>query len=476
MAQQIPITNGFYISNSLPISHQECTNWYVNTTQADDWTQEQLFGTPGITQLATTGTVKQVNRGAHVKNGIPYFVNGDGLYSLDRTMDGDDEGFSTTLLGTIEGDGFVSMADNGTQLIVLVPGGKGYIYNESSGTPFQEITDLDFDANGNPQYVVFINGYFAASTDSKKWIVSSLNDGLSWDALDFASAESDPDAIVAPVIVNNQVFITGSETTEGFQSIDGAGFPFQRNNLFMDKGCSAPSTLVRANKTFFMVGAGVNESPAVWMFTGITFEKISTTAIDNVLNAYSDTDLGQAFAWTYAQSGAYFVGFSFPDRSFVFDMVTSRWHERKSIVNDILVRWRANSLITAYGRVLVGDSVDGRIGALDLDVYTEYGNNIIRIVSTQPFANQGDEISSTMIELTMEPGVGNEAVPDPAISMSLSKDSKTFSYERTRAIGKIGDYKRRVVWRKNGRFPRMVVMKFRLSDPVKPVIIKLESE
>ena len=133
--------------------------------------------------------------------------------------------FSTTILGTIPGNGRVFIADNGTQLMILVPGGSGYIYNESDTPAFQQITDPDFNANGNPQHLCFIDGYFACTTDSKKWIVSALNNGLSWSALDFASAESDPDAIVAAAVIQNQIFIMGSETTEGYANIGGSGFP-----------------------------------------------------------------------------------------------------------------------------------------------------------------------------------------------------------------------------------------------------------
>jgi hypothetical protein len=474
----IPIANGFYESESLPLSAQQCVNWYPNIPQNQALSQENLFGTPGINQLATTGTIGQVNRGAHVKNDLPYFVNGDKLYSLDRTIDADlAETFSTTALGTIEGSGRVSMADNGTQLMILVPGGKGYIYDEDAGTPFQEITDLDFTANGNPQYVVFIDGYFACSTDSKKWIISALNDGLSWDALDFSSAESDPDDIVAPVVFRNKIFMTGSETTEAFSNVpNGSGFPFVRSNIFMSKGCFAPFSLIVAHNTFMMIGGGVNESPAVWQFTGSSFQKISITAIDNQLSKFSDSDIKAAFSFSYADKGAYFVGFTVDDFTFVYDVINQRWHERSSNVDEDDIKWRVNSLVTAYGRVLVGDSQDGRIGELDSDVYTEYGDNIRRIVTTQPFSDMGNSIKVSAVELTVESGMGNSDRPDPKVSMDVSRDGKTFTYERNRSMGKIGEYNRRAVWYKNGRFPRLAVLRFKMSDPVKPVIIKCEAQ
>ena len=470
----VPIANGTYESDSLPISGQECVNWYPNIVQNAGLSPETLFGTPGIEQRTTTGT--DANRGAHVKNGIPYFVQGNTLYSLDRVINPDlSETYSTTSLGTIAGTKRVSMADNGTQLMILVPGDAGYIYNEDDGTPFQTITDPDFTANGAPQYVKFVDGYFSVSTDSKKWIISALNNGLAWNALDFGTAESDPDDIVAPIVFRNKLFILGSETGDAFQNApNGSGFPFVRSNIFLDKGCFAPNTLILAHNTFMMIGGGVNESPAIWQYAGGGFLKVSTTAIDGVLAKFTKEEVADAFSFTHADKGAYFVGFTIKDRTFVFDVVTSRWHERKSLINDINGQYRVSSIVTAYGHVFVGDTIDGRIGQLSGDYYMEYGSVIIRTVATQPFSAEGSPLRISSIELTIESGVGNDDEEDPKMSMDVSRDGKTFDFERVRSIGKIGEYTKRAIWRRQGRFPRFAVVRFKLSDPVKPVIIKCE--
>lgn len=409
--------------------------------------------------------------------GIPYFVNGTKLYRLDRAIVAGVETFTYTDLGTIEGVSRVSMADNGTQLMILVPGGKGYIYTTAGG--LVEITDTDFTAY-SVQYVVFIDGYFACSTTSKVWIISNLNDGTTWDALDTGTAESDPDPIVAPVVYQNQIFMTGSETTEGFQNIGGAGFPFQRNNITLDKGCYAPFTLISTNERFFMIGGGKNESAAVWSYQGGSFSKVSTLAIDRILSGYTFTSLAEAYSLAWSTDGQYFVAFVFEDRAFIFNMTTNLWHEQQSTITIDSVptqtRWRVNSLITAYGYTLVGDSQDGRIGKMLTSEYQEYGVDIVRVFSTGPLINGGKSFRIPRIELTMESGVGNSKVPEPLVSMALSKDAKTFGYERTRKIGKIGQYNKRIIWRKNGRFPRMCIMKFRLTDPVKAVFMKLEAD
>lgn len=476
---QVPIGQGFYVSDSLPISHQECVNWIPVKQTTPALADTVLIGSPGIVQLATSGTAAtEFNRGAHVLASIPYFINGTTLYQLTRTVVDGVETFSLVGLGTIEGTARVSLADNGTQLMILVPGGKGYIYSVAGG--LVEITDADFTANGNPQFVKYIDGYFACSTDSKKWIISALNDGTVWDALDVGSAESDPDNIVAPIIYNNQVYLTGAETTEVFQNIGGSGFPFQRSNIFLDKGCYAPYTLIANNKRFFMVGGGVNEKAGIWAFSDGAYTKISTIPIDDILNSYTDTTLATAFSLAWGARGQYFVAFTFITRTFVYNITTGIWHEHKSSINDIngdpqQLPWRVNSIVTAYGYTLVGDAVDGRVGRLDTNIYTEYDEEIVRVFSTIPISNEGKGFSMPRVELTMEAGVGNGVV-DPAVSMDISRDAKTFTYERVRRIGKIGKYGQRTIWHRNGYIPRFCILRFRLSDPIKPVVIKLEVE
>lgn len=475
----IPISGGFYVSDSLPISNQLCTNWYPNIPQTEGaWSKGNLFGCSGISQIQTTGESKQVNRGQHVKAGKPYFLNGETLYRLDRSFDAEgNEVFATVSLGQIPGEERVSMADNGTELMVLVPGGKGYIIDESSGTPFVEITDAGFTANGNPQIVVFIDSYFVCSTDSKKFIRSDANDGESWNSLNLYSAESDPDDIVGLQVYNNKLYVGGGETFEEFFNDAGV---FRRTGLFIDKGLFAPFSTISTNNNFMWIGGGTNESPAIWTLNGNTPVKVSTTAIDSALQDFSLEQIEEAFAYSYAQNGAYFVGFSLPTRTFELNTITGRWNERTSqIINSKglaeTIRWRANSIGTAYNKVLCGDSQDGRIGSVEVDTYTEYDSEIIRTMSTLVISDQGHALLIPELEATFEAGVGDDETEDPKIRMSFSRDGKSFSDELIRSIGKIGEYERRAIWYRLGRFPRMFIMKMEMSDPVNPTFIKLEA-
>jgi muconolactone delta-isomerase len=75
----------------------------------------------------------------------------------------------------------------------------------------------------------------------------------------------------------------------------------------------------------------------------------------------------------------------------------------------------------------------------------------------------------------MESGVGDFDIEDPEIRMSSSKDGKKFNDERTQKIGKRGEFNKRCIWRRLGRFARFSIFRFSMSDKVKPVVIKLEA-
>jgi hypothetical protein len=473
----IPL-DGQYQSDSLTISNQLNVNCYINIPQTQSFSQANLFGTAGIDGISTTGASRQANRGSHVKDGKPYFVNGETLYRQDLATVAGSEVFTNVVIGTIAGTGRVSMADNGTQLMVLIPGGNGYIINEAASPVFQQIIDADFTANGLPQYVAFVDSFFVVTTNTKKFIKSAPNNGLDWNALDFGSAESDPDDIVSLIINKNRVYIAGSETIEEFQNVGSGGFPFQRTGMFIPKGVFAPLSMVNVGGSFMWIGGGKNEGAAIWQLNGSTAVKVSNTAIDSQIQKFSQDDLRSAFAYSFSQNGQTFVGFTFPRLTIEYNIISGKWNEKKSqIINASgfteLIRWRCNSLVTAYGRLIVFDSQDGRVGELKADTYTEYDRVIIRKFSTFTIFNDESSFSIPEVELTMESGVGNAAQPNPQIRMSTSRDDKKFNDPITRFIGPEGDNERRQIWARAGRFPRMCICLFEYSDPCKFAVLRL---
>lgn len=475
--QPLEIANGFYVSDSLQLSAQRCINWIPVIPQAAALNNRALFDVPGLTLFSS---VTGVNRGGQEMKEVPYFVNGNTLYSVSSV------GVSTAR-GTIEGSGRVSLANNGQFLVVVVPGGKSYGFDNENNT-LTEITDPAFRVSDT---VVFQDGLFVfSSSDGKVFFNSNLNNPFQYDGLDVGAANVDPDRIVALHVNHNELFVCGSETIELFDNVGGAGFPYIRiEGANIQKGVHAKFSLVEFDNTFMFIGGGLNEKSSIWKVTGSSsVVKLSTSAIDNAIQEFTTDEISNAFAWTYASGGNFFAGFTFessriPCKTFVFDATTSAlagqstWHERQSGVTDN--SWRVNSIVSAYGKLLVGDAQGGNIGFIDKANFTEYGNVMVQERSSQPFSAGGLPIFAGELQLTMESGVGLTIGQgsDPQIRMDFSDDGgRTFSSEFWRSYGKIGEYSSVPTWRRQGRIPKHRILRFKTSEPVKSVIIKLEAD
>lgn len=488
---QLPIAQGFYESESLPLSAQDCVNWYVNIPQTLTLTQANLFGTPGLNELANNNVLNTITRGSGPLGEVPYFVIGNKLYRLVRTFPAGVETFdlfdvSTAAGVDIAGTGPVIISQNATQLCIITPDesttNNGYILTIDTDDLVQ-ITDAAFD--GPVSGLAFADGLFLfTKKNGKKFFQSPLGDGrgtgsggTAYDALAFGTAEVDPDPIKGIVVYSNQVFILGVVTCEVFKNVGTVPFSFQRINGFvMPKGLNSPFTLTEFQTSFVFIGSGKNEKPSIWRFTGNGFAKISTTAIDHALRAFTDIEIDNAVSWVYAESGAFFVGFTIGDKTFVYDDITKIWHRRMSTFDGSDFQYRVASMVSGYGRVLVGDLVDGRVGELRRDLYQEYTNSIRAIVVTRPFDNDGDALFINNIEALMETGTGtNTEAGNITLSWSLD-GGRTFNSPLPRTLGRAGQHTQRPIWRQINRAPRDIAFRFEFTGNVKRTFLKLEGD
>lgn len=501
MRVTLPIAQGFYVSKSLPISAQRVVNWRPSVPQTSTITDANLFPTEGIESIVG-GSVIDNCRGAHVLAGVPYFVISSSLYRLERSLSSGVFEYNLVNIGAIAGAKRVYMADNGVQLcIVAIPDaetlGESYIFTADPDT-LTTITDPNFD--GPASSVVYASGYFVFhKSDGKKFFNSPLNDGLGpYDALDFNVAEADPDQIRGMSVLNNQLYVLGSETVQIFRDIGRAPSPFSPiQGGVLDVGVDAPQTIIKYSSGIAFVGSGENESPSVWLIAGGQKNKISTLAIDNELSKINfSASEPNIYSWVYSKDGAFMLGISVPGTCYVYDLQNQRWHERRSIDGQELSSYRVSHIVKAYDQNIVGDIQSGNLGILDENVYLEYGVLTPRFATSRPFDNTGNPTSVASIEAVVEAGDGlpnditvasgyNEAGEliassggsEPFIALSWSDDGgRTFKGFIARSMGKIGEYMKRPIWPRLGRFPRQRVIKFEVSSPTNAVLIKVEAD
>jgi len=320
-------------------------------------------------------------------------------------------------------------------------------------------------------------------TEGKIAFHSPLNDyrgdtngGTAYDALDFMTAEADPDEIKSSVNFKDQLFLIGAETTQVYKNIGRVPAAFETIQGFvLSKGIDAVNSVVIGQETFAFIGGGPNENPAVWAYTGNGYTKVSTRAIDNVLQELTDTELSEVTAWSYANFGQYFIGFILPNTCFVYNFTNGKWHERRSFNNNVEITYRSNFFLTAYGRVMCGDTITGIIGEVSENTHLEY-DELIRITFTsRPFDDSGNSYRISALEAVFQSGMGNDYVRDPKVRISWSDDGgRTYNNEIQRSIGKRGEYKNRAIWRRQGRTARSRTFKLEYAENTKFTLIKIE--
>lgn len=475
MGQRIPlpVPLGSYLSEVSPLSARRVINWIPVVSESRASSTNILLQRYGLSTFADTDS--GVGRGQHVMSDVEFSVNGNSLFTTSSS------GVSTNL-GTITGTKRVSMADNGTLLVIVVPGGDAFVWD---GTSLTQITDPDFQTSDT---VEFYRGLFVFTTsDGKQLFVSSLNQPLIFDALDFGSAEGDPDRIVTQILTNDELTILGSETGEVFKFVGGAGFPLQViPGAFGQKGAHSKYGVVAFDNTFIFIGGGQNEMTAVWRKTSSDSSvKISDNTTDTMIQEFTKEEIADAFWMTYTQRGQLLAILTInstriPGRTFVYNGTASAlsgesvWFEYQTGVNDS--QWRVNSIAMAYGKFLCGDSIDGRIGVLDKGEFEDYGDVMFRQMSTSPFGQDGTAVFAGELEVFLESGVGltTGQGSEPIVRYDFSDDgARTFSSEFSRTFGKIGRYEQRSIWRRQGRFPDERVVRFTVTDPVPANLMRI---
>ncbi len=482
--QELALGNGFYLSESLPASHQLCQNWYPNYPENDSISKAHLLPTPGLTEIENTGPSSS-NRGSHVLSGVPFFVNGNTLWRLDRSIDAiNNENFTLTNIGNIPGQGRVSIADSGTELCIVVPGtNQAYIYSDANG--LQQITDPSFIPQPQASIVngvVFASGYFVFHADNAVVFHSNVNDGMSYNALDFFTYQNGKNDVVGLHEFKEQLYVFSVDSSAVYAPTNTtlAGSAFVKIDGYeFSKGLSSQFCVYDFDGSFVILGQGVNESPKIYVFTGNNFTPISTTSIENIIHQYSIEDIQESFGFNYTSRGAVFAVFNFRENTFVFDSKATGlsgkkiWHERRSENLSDKSRWRVNSLITAYNRLLCGDSESGIIGFIDDAAYTDYGNTRVWDVSLATIENNSKTMFFHYFEIEVEGGIATSYDDEPVIALRYSDDGKTFPHApRSLTLGDRGEFRRKVRWYNLGSTSKQRVWRLTGSNNQRYVLLK----
>jgi hypothetical protein len=452
---------------SLIFDARQSINWFASAGMMSSRKKIMLMPTAGL--LLAVDLSGNAIRGELEKNNVLYVVKDDAFYTVDTAMSGTNRGSLLTSTGK------VTLVSNGIEVIV-VDGTYGYIYNIASAT-FTRITDGDFPAN--PLYVTYQDGYFLV-VFVDRIMASDLLAGSSWNALSFASAESDPDNIVAAISDHRELIIFGRDTTEFFYNAGTTPFAFARNTSgYLEKGCAARFSIAKGDNSIFWLGRSQQGDGLVLKLEGYNPQVISTVSVNNRISAFlKNARIDDAIGFVFQEGGHEFYQLTFPtaNETLVYDATSSAqlgvpiWHDRASYG---VGRHIANACANFNGKIVVGDYASGKLYYQSQDYLDDNGTVIQRTLISEHFHASGNWVFGDELNILAETGVGliTGDYTDPQCTIEISRDGgHTYESYGPRSIGAIGDYKHEIQERRLGR-ARCFTLRLTISDPVRAYVL-----
>ena len=462
---------GFDVSaKSANVTAQSRVNLYAELKLEKDKTGLVLYRTPGTTLFNGAngganpyrGVSKPIGSGDlwyGVKAGTFYEINNAGVETSRGTI-------NTT-------SGNVCITDNGKQ-VLIVDGTNGYIYTIAT-TTLTQIASANFP-NGATT-CDFIGGFFLVDdpNNNGRFYKSASYDGTTWASTDFATAESNPDALVR-VFVNQAIaHLLGKVTTEFWYLSGALDFPFSPiQGSTIEWGLAAKWSLAKMGGRTTFLAQNIEGHVQVVRLNGFQPEPISTPELESLFDTYTVSD---AVAFTYMLGGHEFYEISFVTNNvtWLYDATTSAmagipvWSQLKSGSG----RHVAQFYVNFQNRNLVTDYSTGNIYELKDSVYTDNGTMIQWLLRSKHVAQETNNVSVGRLWVDMETGVGlaTGQGSNPQVAMRYSKDGgHTWSAELWRSLGAMGKYLTRLLWLRLGA-ARDWVFELSGSDPVKIAIL-----
>ncbi len=453
---RIPFGTMSYRHTSLPLSAQRMVNCYLEPAPPHAKTFAAVIASFGVAAWGAAAAGRL--RGAKVIRSVLYVVSGTSLCRISSA------GVSTTL-GTISGAGFVFIEGDETNVMVVEPASRrGWYWN---GSVVAEITDDDWPG---AVWLGYIDGYFVIiQPDTGKFYITANRDPASIDGLDFASAERYPDDLVTGIVDHGELVLFGTESGESFYNSGDADFPLTRiSNGGFEVGCLAPRGPAKIDNTVCFPG----HDGKVYRLDGYKPVVISNPVVEQAIEQATDRDF---IGITWKEPGHSFYALKCADFAFAYDFSTQLWHERESLGH---AAWRWAFSVRAYEKWIVGDAESNTLGQLSATTFTEFGDVMRTECTSPPVSEDNKRIAHNRVELVFEQGVGvvTGQGSDPQVMLTHSDDGgRTWSSERWRSLGRIGEYKTRAVWNRGGQ-ARDRIYRYAVSDPVRRNLILATSE
>ena len=358
--------------------------------------------------------------------------------------------------------------------------------------------------------VTFLDSYFIVNVvGTKQFWLSAPYDGFYWDPLQYASKEAYTDNLQAVTVDNGCLVLLGAVSQEYWQNTGSYPFPLQRiAGSPTDVGLVAIRSFSRCGGQLMYLGRSRRGGISVVRVENYRCIPVSTPDLDYNFQNYQSPEDAIAYSYRLAGHDFYVISFQAEKKTWMYDATSDVWSELTSGADSRHYSQRAAQFQNV---IYASDYRNGNLYTYDVNTYTDNGDYIARELitphffadtsfnklhiyrlrldmeqgqseATRPMPTQFEAFLITENDSILETEVGQDIISsyytadvpviyNPQAMLQVSRDGGyTYGNEMWTSFGQVGQYLKRAEWRRLG-VSRNYVFKFRITDPVKCVLI-----
>ena len=448
---RVELISSAYDGRSIIASGQECVNLYAEINAADPQAPARVtyYPTPG-TEVYTNPVTEDNSRGCYRTSvGTAFYVVGSAVYFLNSS------GLLVSLGNIADRQSQISFSDNGI-VCVLVDGANGYVIDLATNS-LGIITDPNFYG---ADYVALLDTFFIFNNPGTNQFYISVSNASyvlltttgAFDPLDIAAKSGFNDPIVGLASVHRELWLIGELTTEVWIGTGAADFYFQQQQgAYINHGCAAQYSLSTIDVLVFFIMQDMQGNGIVVQGQGYDVTEISTPRIVSEFKSYETLTDAIGFCFQLADHAFYCLVFPTASKGWMYDLKTKQWNEWNwNDENGNFLRPRLNCAMFVNGVNLGGDWENGSLLKLDINLYQDVGDPIVRVRTFPHGTSNNNKLFYNQFAADIEPGtIEDDSTPEISLSWSDNK-GKSYGNPVTQSMGKLGEYLTSPSWSRLG--------------------------
>lgn len=436
---QISLQGANKLHRSVALEPSNIVNMVPVLNPGGKRTEKAYFLRPGSLELGS-------GSGSVCRGGISNKTSTEAYIVVDTTL------YTVTSAGVRTSRGSVASMSGTDKVIMtqvddgifMTDGGAAYWYVPSTAI-LTEVVDAQYTGAST---ITSMDNYIIVSTpSSRQWSISNAGLGSAWEALDFASIETEANEEIVAVAANDRnLYIFGNTSTEVWYN-SGDTFPFDRREFF-PHGCAAKYSPARMEEYLYLLVKTEYGRPFVGRIKGYEMEDISGP-INSEIGQYDV--INDAFSLVLSSEGETYYILSFPteNKTWVYCHMAKEWVQWKNTADNY---YSASCSFTLGNKSIIGDRLSHRLYEVSFDHLNDNAVAFNWHIYTPAVYSDNMRVNNVRLQADIEAGIGTGSGDNPSVTLNVSRDGGyTYGSSLTRTAGESTSYTNRVQWWRLGQ-------------------------